>query len=222
VARGRLVVVAKNSDLAKVVERSRELPPADGVFQEDDFIINLLTTVVDFQMSTTAVARALEHFKAQRSEQIRTMAELRLALLGFPDDQAGNSALAQYLWGYNLWTRAHLLRGVVDYFDGLEVRDQQALRAWAINSEFKRDFEGKVKGLGFAVYKSLVMRQGVDTVKPDVHVRRFVEAAVGRRVSDTEVVRLVEDAAQALGLRAAELDWSIWESQRRASRQPRS
>jgi hypothetical protein len=209
--------VTSSSDLAKVVERGRELPLADGVFREDEFVVNLLTTVVDFQMSTTAVVRALEHFKAQRSEQIRTMADLQATLLGFPDHKEGNTALAQYLWGYNLWTRAHLLRELVEYFDEIGVRDQPALRAWAVNSEYKRDFEGKVKGLGFAVYKSLVMRQGVDTVKPDVHVRRFVEAAVGRRVSDAEVVTLVEDAAKVLGLRAAELDWSIWESQRRLS-----
>lgn len=143
------------------------------------------------------------------------MADLQSGLLPFPDDEKGNTALAQHLWGYNLWTRAHLLRGLVDYFDQIGVRDQPSLRAWAANSEFKRDFEGRVKGLGFAVYKSLVLRQGVDTVKPDVHVRRFVEAAIGHRVCDVEVVTLVEDAAKVLGLRASVLDWNIWESQRR-------
>jgi hypothetical protein len=210
--------VATNADLKRVVARCRELPAGEGVVQEDDFVVNLLTTVIDFQMSTTAVARALEHFKTNRWDQIRTMADLQLALLSCPDDKGGNTALAQDLWGYNLWTRAHLLRGLVDYFDGIGVRDQPALRAWAARTEFKQDFEGRVKGLGFAVYKSLVMRQGVDTVKPDVHVRRFVEAAIGRPVSDTEVVMLVEDAAKALGRRATELDWSIWESQRNGLR----
>jgi hypothetical protein len=31
------------------------------------------------------------------------------------------------------------------------------------------------------------MRQGVDTVKPDAHVRRYAEAAVGRPLSDADV-----------------------------------
>ena len=201
-----------------LVARSRVLPPADpapAVIVEHDFILNVLTTVLDIQMSTTAVVRALEHFQAKHGDRIRVMADLRRVLGSLSDDQQGNTTLAQYLWGYNLWTRAHMLRDLVDYFDGIGVQDQESLRAWAGGSDFQKDFEGKVKGLGLAAYKSLMMRQGVDTVKPDTHVRRFVESAIGRRASDAEVVRLVEDAAREVGLPAADLDWRIWEHQRR-------
>ena len=58
------------------------------------------------------------------------------------------------------------------------------------------------------------MRQGVDTVKPDVHVRRFVEAAVRRPLSDADVVDVVTRAARVLGIKAYELDWPIWEASR--------
>ena len=206
-------------ELRQLVARSRALPPAGWVpvaLVEHDFIINVQSTVLDIQMSTTALVRALEHFKAKRGARIRGMGGLRRALSRFPDDQPGNTALAQYLWGYNLWTRAHMLRDLVDYFDGIGVRDYESLQAWAAGSDFERDFEGKVKGLGLAAYKALVMRLGVDTVKPDTHVRRFVEAAIGRRAPDTAVVTLVEAAAHELGLPAADLDWRIWEYQRRA------
>ena len=74
-----------------------------------------------------------------------------------------------------------------------------------------------MKGLGIAVYHWLVMRQGVDTVKPDVHVRRFAEGAVGRSLTDEEVVAAVSDAAHKLGLKAYELDWRIWEASRGGS-----
>ena len=87
-------------------------------------------------------------------------------------------------------------------------------RAWAHRGDFRSDFEGRVKGLGLAVYQSLVMRQGVDTVKPDVHVRRFTEAAVGRRLSDADVVEVVTRAARLLDIKAYELDWRIWEASR--------
>jgi hypothetical protein len=206
-------------DVQRVVARSRILPPASSVpsvILEADFILNVMTTVLDIQMSTTAVTRALEHFRAKHGHRIRAMGDLQRVLGRFSDDQQGNTALAQYLWGYDLWTRAHMLRDLVDYFDGIGVRDQESLRAWAAGSDFQRDFEGKVKGLGLAAYKSLMMRQGVDTVKPDTHVKRFVEAAIGRRASDAEVVTLVENAARELGLPAADLDWRIWEHQRRA------
>jgi hypothetical protein len=97
------------------------------------------------------------------------------------------------------------------------VVDQESLKAWAHRSDFRTDFEGRVKGLGPAVYQWLVMRQGVDTVKPDVHVRRFAEAAVGRPLSDADVVEVVTRAARLLGIRAYELDWRIWEASRGGS-----
>jgi len=68
--------------------------------------------------------------------------------------------------------------------------------------------------LAFAVYKWLVMRQGVETVKPDVHVCRFVMTALGRSVKDMEVVYILENVAKELSRKPYELDWSIWESQR--------
>jgi hypothetical protein len=64
------------------------------------------------------------------------------------------------------------------------------------------------------VYQWLVMRQGVDTVKPDVHVRRFAEAAIGRRLNDQAVIELTTRAAARLGVKAFELGWRIWEASR--------
>jgi hypothetical protein len=61
------------------------------------------------------------------------------------------------------------------------------------------------------------MRQGVDTVKPDVHVRRYAEAAVGRSLNEAEVVEVVTGAARLLGVKAIELDWRIWEASRGGS-----
>jgi hypothetical protein len=88
------------------------------------------------------------------------------------------------------------------------------LRAWAQGSEFTRDFEGQVKHLGLAAYKWLTMRLGVETVKPDVHLHRFVESAVGHPVGDDELIRALEAVAQRIRRPAARLDWAIWEYQR--------
>lgn len=106
------------------------------------------------------------------------------------------------------------LRGLVAYFRSVDVTDLDTLRAWARTSEFSRDFAGRVKGLGPTIYRWLVMRQGVETVKPDVHVRRFTEAAVGRLLNDDDIVEVVVRAAQQLNVKAYELDWRIWERQR--------
>jgi hypothetical protein len=204
-----------DDDMDRVAAAARSLPPVTGAFENADFVINMLVTVVDFQMNTTAVVRALDYFKNERSAEIRTMADLESVVGRFADDQPGNTKLAVYLWNYKLWTRAGMLRQLIRFFNSIGVRDQKALTEWAATAEFKTDFEGQVKGLGRAVFNSLVMRQGVDTVKPDVHVHRFVEAALGRRLNDSDTVDVVVGAAHRLGMKATDLDWAIWEYGRR-------
>jgi hypothetical protein len=176
--------------------------------------MNLLETVLDYMLQTEVVVRALQRFRETRWNEIRTVDDLERLIARFPEDQAGNTALAQYLWGYNLWTRAQQLHDLARYFRSIGVVDQERLKQWALTSTFKSDFEGRVKGLGPAVYQWLVMRQGVDTIKPDVHVRRFAEAAVGRKLSDHDVIDLTTRAAVRIGIKAFELDWRIWEAAR--------
>lgn len=207
-----------DNDIQRVAAAASVIPPASGNYLEPDFVMNMLETVVDYMMQTTAVTRALAHFRTHRSSEIRSMADLEGVLARFPDDKDGNTALAQYLWGYKLWTRAQQLRGLTRYFRSIGVIDQPSLHAWASQSSFRSDFEGKIKGLGIAVYQWLIMRQGIETVKPDVHLHRFSESVLGRRLSDTDVIEVVSGAAKVLAItlcvKAYELDWRIWESQR--------
>lgn len=199
-------------DLEKLVAACSDIPPAHENYLVDDFVENMLLTVLDFNMHTTAVRRAHAHFKAQRQVAIRTFDDLRSVLQQFRDDQEGNTRLAQHLWNYKLWTRAGMLRRLMEYFDSIGVNSQDRLREWAATSTFERDFRGRVRGLGYAVYKWLIMRQGVETVKPDVHIRRFVESTIGRPMSDEDTVFALEQVAISTGIKAYELDWRIWEN----------
>jgi hypothetical protein len=132
----------------------------------------------------------------------------------WPADRAGNTALARHLWGYSMWTRAEMLRGLVTYFRAIGVTDQGSLRSWAERAPFERDFKGRVRGLGPAVFQWLVMRQGIDRVKPDMHVHRFAAQAVGRQLSDGDAVEVTVSAARRLGRPAHQVDWAIWEAGR--------
>lgn len=199
-------------DVEKVAAAAAELAPATGSTGEQDYVTNLLVTVVDYMLKTAIVVNALRHFRESRWNEVRTLGDLDRVLTRYGDDQAGNTALAQYLWGYNLWTRAEQLRRLVRYFADIGVTDERRLEAWAHGSSFENDFQGRVKGLGRAAYESLLMRVGVDTVKPDVHVKRFAESAVGRPLGDGEVVEVAVKAAKRLGIRANELDLRIWEA----------
>jgi hypothetical protein len=54
------------------------------------------------------------------------------------------------------------------------------------------------------------MRLGVETVKPDVRLMRFVSRAVGRPVGERETIEGIEQVARRIGVKANELDWAIW------------
>jgi hypothetical protein len=204
-----------DEEMAALVERCRTVPPAANVSVATDMVTALLETVVDYQMRTTTVGRAMQHFATERADEVRTFDDLEAWLARFPDTEDGNVDLAISLWGYRLWTRAQQLRGLVAYFDARRVRTLEALRSWARTSTYQ-DFQGHVKGLGPTVYQALVMRLGRETVKPDVHVLRFVAAAIGRTVKAGEAVEALEAVAHALGVTATRLDLSIWEYQRRS------
>lgn len=133
----------------------------------------------------------------------------------FPDDQEGNRELAIYLWGNRHWRRAHELRGLAAYFRERDVSDLASLQDWAARSK-PEDFLGHIKGLGPAVYRWLVMRSGVETIKPDTHILRFVGNAIGHPVTECEAVESLEPVAARMGVQARVLDWSIWEYQRGA------
>ena len=68
--------------------------------------------------------------------------------------------------------------------------------------------------MGYAILKWLQIRLGIDTVKPDVHVKRFVSDCIGRKVKDEETVEAVEVIARELEIPAFRLDAAIWLYQR--------
>jgi len=98
----------------------------------------------------------------------------------------------------------------VPFFESVGVTDQDALVGWARSAEFRRDFQGRVKGLGYATFQWLTMRCGIETVKPDVHTRRFTQRCLGRPLTDSDIVELVTRAAKLLGMPARLLDLAIW------------
>jgi hypothetical protein len=209
--------VITDYDIARMTQACRDLPEPVGDYVIDDYLTNLMATVVDFQNQTTAVERALGHFATQVRPNLDNLADLVQLMGRWPADQAGNTSLARFLWGYALWTRAQMLRDLVAYFGSIGVTDQGSLRIWAERATFERDFKARVPGLGPAVFQWLVMRQGVDTVKPDVHVHRFVAGVLGRRLSDVDVVEVTVAAAHRLGRPAHRVDWVIWEAGRRGA-----
>lgn len=204
------------TELHQLTEACRQLPPAKGTYLEKEYLVNVFLTVLDLQMHNRTVDAAVAFYRQQRQQEVRTFDDLAGLLAKYPNDRNGNRELAQFLWGNNHWTRIEWLRNLVPFLKQAGLTSHEALHQWAHNSDFRKDFRGRVKYLDIAAYKWLTMRLGVDTVKPDVHLHRFVEGVVGRRVTDSDLVVALEEVAHRLKLSARELDWSLWEYQRRA------
>lgn len=201
------------SELESLEAACRQVPLTHNRYLATDLVATLLDTVVDYQQHTTTVRRAIEHFNATRWDEVRSLDDLEALFESFPNDREGNSALGQFLWGYNFWTRAEQLRGLVAFVRDRNIETLNDLRSWAESSCFA-EFEGQVKGLGPVVYQWLIMRLGVETVKPDVHILRFVSRAIGRQASEREAIDSLIAVAGRMSIQANQLDWSIWENER--------
>lgn len=204
-------------EVQRLTHACSKMPVAQGVYLETEYLVNIFLTVLDLQMHNKAVDAAIDYYRQHRHNEVRTLDDLASILAMHPNDRKGNLLVAQCLWGNNHWTRVQWLRNFVPFLQQNKLTTHEALYEWAHRSDFAIDFKGKVKYLDIAAYKWLTMRLGVDTVKPDVHLHRFVKQVIGRGVTDAELVSGLEEVARRLRLSARELDWSLWEFQRGAA-----
>ncbi|MEQ9455597.1 MAG: hypothetical protein RLN76_13525 [Phycisphaeraceae bacterium] len=94
-----------------------------------------------------------------------------------------------------------------DFEGGIE---PERLRRWAEWAHPGDYLMLGVPGLGLAGFQYIRMLLGGQTVKPDVHVIRYVEQALGEKVADIQAVYLIEQAGKALDLPTKHLDVAIW------------
>ena len=188
-------------------------------YRENDYVINLFLTVLDFQMRVETVEKALKYFR--KTHGYRSHEKLRSHLDAFSDTRRGNLRLAKSLWNNNHWSRAKFLRMLVREFEARGVKGRKSLKKWVASANFEKDVEGKFKlkypknhSIGFVLFSWLQLRLGVPTVKPDLHVVRFVSDAVGRTVSDKETSESLRRVAKKTKREPALLDSAIWHYQR--------
>jgi hypothetical protein len=112
--------------------------------------------------------------------------------------------------------RAQVLSGVLDFLLKVSASrpgnsELERLENWARETR-PAEYRGVgIRGFGLAGFQYLRMLFGANTTKPDVHIRRYVGAAVGRRVSDVQALDLLEEAADAHGVALRDVDTTIWE-----------
>jgi hypothetical protein len=155
-----------------------------------DYVSNVLLTALDFQMQVKLVNNAMEYF--DKNHDIRNHQELRKLANSFACTQPGNTKLANNLWNNNHWSRAKFLRMILDHFDARGIRDQPSLKCWVNSAIFERDVERQFKteehSIGYTIFQWLRLRVDIDTIKPDLHLFRFVSDTIGRDARPDEAV----------------------------------
>ena len=113
--------------------------------------------------------------------------------------------------------RANILASVVDWLatiSGTGSTESQLtkLESWARTAHPKGHVVLHIHGFGLAGFQYLRMLFGADTTKPDIHICRFVELHIGRRVSPVEALEMLETATSETGVSLRDLDATIWKN----------
>jgi len=201
----------------KLLTATADLPFIPAQREFGDYMTDVLLTVLDFHMQAPVVEDALDYFREHiQFKHVHTHQDLKDTLNRFPDTEDGNKQASRFLWNNQHWMRAALLRQFLLFLDAINVSDQPSLYAWAKQAQFVRDFKGKVKGLGIAVFHWLILRCGVETIKPDVWVINFGQRVVGQRISEEKLIKAFTDIAPLVGESLPTIDGTIWHFEKNA------
>jgi len=201
----------------KLLTATADLPFIPAQREFGDYMTDVLLTVLDFHMQGPVVGDALDYFREHvQFQHVVTHQDLKDVLNRFPDTEEGNKQASRFLWNNQHWMRAALLRQFLLFLDASNVSDQPSLHAWAKQAQFVLDFKGKVKGLGIAVFHWLILRCGVETIKPDVWVINFGQRVVGQRISEEKLIKAFTDIAPLVGESLPTIDGTIWHFEKNA------
>lgn len=92
----------------------------------------------------------------------------------------------------------------------LGIDDLESMRFFAESPDFYKNIQ-RVKGIGIATARYLAILLNVDTVKPDVHIMKFISNALGRKVKEQESIDLLTNVAKEIDIPVAIIDNSIWQ-----------
>jgi hypothetical protein len=77
-------LMVSDEDVERLAAAARVLPPNTSAHLEEDFVMNLLETVRDYMLQTEALLKALEYFRENRWNDVRTPADLEQLMARFP------------------------------------------------------------------------------------------------------------------------------------------
>jgi len=123
------------------------------------------------------------------------------------------------VWNYNHIARIETLYQVCNTlkkictnnssYDG--ENEIEILRQWAENLDFNNNELNQIKGIGLASIQYLRILLGIDTVKPDIHIKKSINKVYATKINDISTIYFIENVSKKMGINARKIDQFVWE-----------
>ena len=109
----------------------------------NDYVRNLLNTVLDFQINVVTVESSMRHYEEHHG--YLTHKKLKELIEEYPNTKTGNTNLSNSLWGNNHWSRAKFLRKLILEFENRGIKGQKSLQKWIAKADFEKISKANLK-----------------------------------------------------------------------------
>lgn len=131
----------------------------------------------------------------------------------------GIEKFANDILNYRHYERVELLRKLI--LKLLDIRKTSSnpadelisLRNWAQLEGINGYKTLNIKGIGIATYQYLRMLMGVDTTKPDIHITKFLEEKLNKKLKPEDCITIIEGVSKKMCIPAICVDHAIWKMQ---------
>ena len=200
-----------NAVATEIAKFASDLPSQEDLVDFRPPAIKVIHCVLSLRASyDKVVAPRLETF-ASTYPDVQQINDLANFMEGF---QTPYEFIHQEL-NYNSERKAKMLQQVVEFLCEIvqetpNISEEEVFRQWAIQAKPQECYTLNIKYFKLAGFQYLRMLFGSDTVKPDVHIIRFLSKLLNRNVSRIEAIFLLEVASKRLDLSVQAVDNFIW------------
>lgn len=122
------------------------------------------------------------------------------------------------IWNYNHPQRVEILTQLVGkLIDCAKIKNSDSpeqglskLRMWANSTNIYGYKDFNVPGIGVATYQYIRMMLGAKTVKPDVHIKRYIFSVLNKKLNDYDTIDIFEKACNSQNIDVSKADRSLW------------
>jgi len=123
------------------------------------------------------------------------------------------------IWNYAHFDRVRILYQVCTSLEkvckessehNLNSNEILLLKKWVADMDLKNNELIEIKGIGIASVQYLRILLGIDTVKPDIHIKKSIKNIYGINLSDTATIKFIEKVSIEMELKTRMIDAFVW------------